>query len=197
MVADFGIALAVTRSAGERLTDTGLSLGTPQYMAPEQALGDRQISARADVYSLGVVQDERLAGERPFTGSTAQAVVARVLTERPRSLTAERPSVPLAVDVVVRKALEKLPADRFASAAEFALALDGQAVAAASSGDPGPRTIRSPLGAPATRSWKCTSRSRRRSSRNGVPSRRLRGFSSRPGGRGASRSASRRAPCHR
>jgi serine/threonine-protein kinase len=86
LVADFGIALAVEQAGGSRLTQTGLSLGTPHYMAPEQAMGERHVDARADVYALGAVTYEMLAGEPPFTGPTAQAVVAKVITERPRPL---------------------------------------------------------------------------------------------------------------
>jgi len=129
VVADFGIALAVSRSdGGSRLTETGMSLGTPHYMAPEQAMGAREITPKADVYALGCVLYEMLAGEPPFTGPTAQAIVARVMTEEPRSLTLQRHTVPAQVEAVVRRALEKLPADRFASAAEFAAALGGMAV---------------------------------------------------------------------
>jgi serine/threonine-protein kinase len=123
LVADFGIALAVSNAGGQRMTQTGLSLGTPQYMAPEQAMGERGVDARADVYALGAVTYEMLAGEPPFTGPTAQAVVARVLTEAPRPLGAQRPSVPAHVDAAVRTALEKLPADRWATAHAFAHAL--------------------------------------------------------------------------
>ena len=123
LVADFGIALAVEQAGGQRMTQTGLSLGTPQYMAPEQAMGERTIDARADIYALGAVTYEMLAGEAPFTGATAQAVVARVITEQPKSLTAQRRSIPPGVDEAVRTALEKLPADRFQSAGEFARAL--------------------------------------------------------------------------
>jgi serine/threonine-protein kinase len=83
LVADFGIALAVQSAGGQRMTQTGLSLGTPQYMSPEQAMGDRAIDARSDVYALGAVTYEMLVGDPPFGGSTAQAVVAKVLTERP------------------------------------------------------------------------------------------------------------------
>src|SRR5512141_2398470 len=86
LVADFGIALAVQQAGGQRMTQTGLSLGTPQYMSPEQATGERQIDARADVYALGAVTYEMLAGEPPFSGPTVQAIVARVLTEEPRGL---------------------------------------------------------------------------------------------------------------
>jgi len=123
VVADFGIALAVQQAGGERMTRTGLSLGTPQYMAPEQAMGDRVVDARADVYALGAVTYEMLAGEAPFAGPTAQAVVARVLTESAPPLAARRPSVPPHVDAAVRVALEKIPADRFAGASAFAAAL--------------------------------------------------------------------------
>jgi len=124
MVADFGIALAVQHAGGTRMTQTGMSLGTPQYMAPEQAMGERNIDARADVYALGAVTYEMLAGEPPFTGPTAQAIVAKVMTERARPLHTLRDTVPQYVDVAVATALEKLPADRFASAAQFASALD-------------------------------------------------------------------------
>ena len=123
LVADFGIALAIQQAGGARMTQTGLSLGTPQYMAPEQAMGERTVDARADVYALGAVLYEMLAGEPPFTGPSAQAIVARVMTERPRPLDALRDTVPPHVEVAVRTALAKLPADRFPSAAAFAAAL--------------------------------------------------------------------------
>jgi len=127
LVADFGIALAVTEAGGSRLTETGLSLGTPMYMSPEQATGEREITARADVYSLGAVTYEMLLGEPPFTGPSAQAIVARVLTEDPRPLTAARRTVPPAVEDAVLAALEKLPADRPVSAASFASLLAASA----------------------------------------------------------------------
>jgi serine/threonine-protein kinase len=124
LVADFGIALAASRTdGGSRMTETGMSLGTPHYMAPEQAMGEKEITPRADVYALGCVLYEMLAGEPPFTGPTAQAIIARVMTEAPRSLTLQRHTVPQYLEAVVRKALEKLPADRFASAAQLADAL--------------------------------------------------------------------------
>jgi serine/threonine-protein kinase len=123
LVADFGIALAVSAAGGTRMTETGLSLGTPHYMSPEQALGEREITARSDVYALGCVLYEMLVGEPPFTGPTAQAVVARVVTELPRSLTAQRHTIPPEVEAAVFQSLEKLPADRFPSAAAFSAAL--------------------------------------------------------------------------
>ena len=123
LVADFGIALAVSAAGGARMTQTGLSLGTPQYMAPEQAMGERAIDGRADIYALGAVLYEMLVGEAPFTGPTVQAIVARVMTENPRPVTGQRRSVPPHVNVAILKALEKLPADRFHSAAEFSKAL--------------------------------------------------------------------------
>ncbi|MES1259722.1 MAG: protein kinase, partial [Gemmatimonadota bacterium] len=120
LVADFGIALAVQNVAGQRLTATGLSLGTPQYMAPEQAMGEKSIDGRADIYALGCVLYEMLVGEPPFTGPTAQAVVARAMVETPRAPTAARPSIPPSVNDAILTALERLPADRQPSAARFA-----------------------------------------------------------------------------
>ena len=123
LVADFGIALAVTAAAGQRLTQMGLSLGTPQYMSPEQAMGEREIDARSDIYSLGAVTYEMLVGEPPFTGHSAQAIVGKVITERPPLASVARDTVPVTVAEAVHRALSKLPADRFATAAEFASAL--------------------------------------------------------------------------
>ena len=120
LVADFGIALAVQSAGGARMTQTGLSLGTPQYMSPEQAMGERTIDARSDVYALGAVTYEMLIGEPPFTGPSVQAIVARIMSEEPRGLGAQRKTIPANVDDAVMRALEKLPADRFSSAAEFA-----------------------------------------------------------------------------
>src|SRR5205085_11892691 len=107
VVADFGIALAVSKAGGARVTQTGLSLGTPQYMSPEQATGDRAVDQRTDIYSLGAVTYEMLTGEPPHAGSTTQAVIARVLTETPRSVRVGRPSVPEHVELAVMRALEK------------------------------------------------------------------------------------------
>ncbi|MGI8619701.1 MAG: protein kinase domain-containing protein, partial [Gemmatimonadaceae bacterium] len=122
LVADFGIALAVS-TAGTRMTETGMSLGTPHYMSPEQAMGEREITARSDVYALGAVTYEMLVGEPPFTGPTAQSIVAKVLTEEPRPLVPKRHTIPRHVETAILTALEKLPADRFSTAAEFSAAL--------------------------------------------------------------------------
>jgi Tol biopolymer transport system component/tRNA A-37 threonylcarbamoyl transferase component Bud32 len=122
LVADFGIALAVS-TAGTRMTETGMSLGTPHYMSPEQAMGEREITARSDVYALGCVLYEMLTGDPPFTGSTAQAIVARVVTETPRPMLPQRSTIPPHVEAAVLTSLQKLPADRFKTAAEFAEAL--------------------------------------------------------------------------
>jgi serine/threonine-protein kinase len=123
VIADFGIALAVRNAGGNRVTQTGLSLGTPQYMSPEQATGDRDIDARTDIYSLGAVAYEMLTGEPPHTGGTAQAVIARVLTEKPRGVRASRPNVSVHIEQAIEQALEKLPADRWETAQQFADAL--------------------------------------------------------------------------
>jgi Tol biopolymer transport system component/tRNA A-37 threonylcarbamoyl transferase component Bud32 len=122
LVADFGIALAAT-SAGTRMTETGMSLGTPSYMSPEQAMGERALDARTDVYALGCVLYELLVGEPPFVGPTAQAIVTKVVTERPTPPSRARDTVNEALDDVVLRALSKVPADRYATAAEFSAAL--------------------------------------------------------------------------
>ncbi len=144
LVADFGIALAVQQAGGARMTQTGMSLGTPQYMAPEQAMGDKSVDHRADIYALGAVTYEMLAGEPPFTGPNSQAVVAKVLTTDPISLAVKRRSVPAHVEDAVLTALEKMPADRFATAAEFSLALAGGAGAIPASQAATARRSRSP-----------------------------------------------------
>jgi len=127
MVADFGIALAVSAAAGGRMTETGLSLGTPHYMSPEQATAEKEISARSDIYSLASVLYEMLAGQPPHSGGSAQQVIMKILTEAPPPVTVLRKSVPPNVAAAVARALEKLPADRFGSAAEFAAALGNSA----------------------------------------------------------------------
>jgi serine/threonine-protein kinase len=130
VIADFGIALAVAQAGGQRVTQTGLSLGTPQYMSPEQASGERQLDGRTDIYALGAMTYEMLTGEPPHVGHSAQAIIAKLMTEEVRPLTVLRRSVPPAVDVAVRRALEKLPADRFATAGAFAMALGDGTVSA-------------------------------------------------------------------
>jgi Tol biopolymer transport system component/tRNA A-37 threonylcarbamoyl transferase component Bud32 len=123
VVADFGIALAVHHAGEQRMTQTGLSLGTPQYMSPEQAMGEKNVDKRADVYALGAVLYELLTGEPPFSGASVQAIVAKVLTERPPRPSTVRDTIPPHVEAAILTALAKLPADRFATAAQFADAL--------------------------------------------------------------------------
>jgi serine/threonine-protein kinase len=123
VVADFGIALAVGAGGGARLTETGLSVGTPYYMSPEQATGDQQVGPASDIYSLGCVVFEMLVGEPPYLGNTAQAVLGKIIQGEPVSATSARTSVSAHIDAAIRKALEKLPADRFTSAQEFGRAL--------------------------------------------------------------------------
>ncbi len=125
MVADFGLARAVSTAGGERLTETGLTLGTPVYMSPEQATGDGRLDGRSDLYSLGCVLYEMLAGEPPFTGRTPQVILARRLSEPvPRLITIRE--VPEGVERAVARALARAPADRFASADQFAGALEAR-----------------------------------------------------------------------
>jgi Tol biopolymer transport system component len=123
LVADFGIALAVSAAGGTRLTDTGLSLGTPEYMSPEQATGERELDARSDVYSLGAITYEMLVGEPPHIGNTVQAIIAKVVSAEPQPVSRVRHSVPSNVEAAVLCALAKTPADRFGSGGEFAEAL--------------------------------------------------------------------------
>ena len=123
LVADFGIALAVQSAGGQRMTQTGLSLGTPQYMSPEQAMGERTIDARSDIYALGTVVYEMLTGAPPFTGASVQAIVARVLSSETEPPSRVRDTIPANVEQAVLTALAKLPADRQASAVELATAL--------------------------------------------------------------------------
>ncbi|HEY9229102.1 MAG TPA: protein kinase, partial [Gemmatimonadaceae bacterium] len=127
IVADFGIARALATPADGGLTQTGVSIGTPGYMSPEQATGERQLDARSDVYALACVLYEMIAGEPPFTGPNVQAVIARMLTETPRSLRGARAGMTDALDVAVARGLARVPADRFASAAAFSSALESAA----------------------------------------------------------------------
>ena len=149
MLADFGIALAVKEAGGNRLTQTGLSLGTPQYMSPEQATGDRGIDARSDVYSLAAVLYEMLAGEPPVTGASAQSMIAKLMTETPTHLRVLRNTVPPELDAAVARALSKTPADRFTSAGEFGRALAAKPTTepqlSAATAAPAPRRSRGPM----------------------------------------------------
>jgi tRNA A-37 threonylcarbamoyl transferase component Bud32 len=137
LIADFGIALALG-TAGARLTETGLSLGTPYYMSPEQATGDQQVGPAADLYALGCVLYEMLIGEPPYVGATAQAVLGKVIQGGPVSATEQRPTVPANVDAAIRRVLEKLPADRFTGAQSFANALGDPAFRHGSAGTSAP-----------------------------------------------------------
>ena len=135
-VADFGVARALEAAGGGQLTESGMAVGTPAYMSPEQASGAGQVDARTDIYALGCVLYEMLSGEPPFTGPTPQAVIARRLTESPRPLRATRERVTAHIQEAVGRALARAPADRFQSAAEFARALN-----AGHGSEPGTATI--------------------------------------------------------
>ncbi|HMA02659.1 MAG: protein kinase domain-containing protein [Gemmatimonas sp.] len=134
LVADFGIARALVGEEG--LTQTGIAIGTPAYMSPEQASADKSTDARTDTYALGAVLYEMLAGEQPYTGATAQAVILKRFTEPVPSVRTTRPNVPESVDVAIQRALAPVPADRFASAAEFARAIGSAATSAATAATP-------------------------------------------------------------
>jgi serine/threonine protein kinase/tetratricopeptide (TPR) repeat protein len=123
VVADFGIAKAIAGAGSERLTETGLTIGTPAYMSPEQAGGSQDLDGRSDLYSLGCMLYEMLAGQPPFTGPTADSVVRQRLAAEPPSITIVRPAVPAPVAAALERALAKTPADRFTTAAQFAAAL--------------------------------------------------------------------------
>src|SRR6266852_6730603 len=123
LVADFGIARAISAAGSERLTETGIALGTPAYMSPEQATEDGEVDGRSDVYALGCVVYEMLAGGPPFTGPTAQAILARHAVDPVAPIRTVRDTVSAGVERAVLKALAKVPADRYARAAEFAQAL--------------------------------------------------------------------------
>ncbi len=144
LVADFGIALAVQTAGGTRLTQTGLSLGTPQYMSPEQAMGERTIDARSDQYALAAMTYEMLTGDPPFSGSSVQAIVAKVLSERPTAVRTLRDTVPPHVEAAVLTGLNKLPADRFATLDAFARALAGEGSATLASPSLTPGDARRP-----------------------------------------------------
>src|SRR5688500_4460402 len=143
LLADFGIGRALA-AGGEHLTATGTAIGTPAYMSPEQAAGERDLDARSDIYALGTVLYEMLAGETPFAAPTAQAMIARRFTETPKPLRAVRDSVPELVENAVQKSLARTAADRFATAADFAQAIGTSTTtpAAATPPPPAPRARR-------------------------------------------------------
>jgi serine/threonine protein kinase/Tfp pilus assembly protein PilF len=136
VIADFGIARAISQAGGggEHVTEVGLAIGTPEYMSPEQAAGDRELDARCDVYGLACVIYETLAGEPPFAGDSARAIIARHLSEQARPVRAHRPDAPAGAERALARALAKDPADRFASVAEFITALEETGPAAAAPG---------------------------------------------------------------
>jgi serine/threonine-protein kinase len=144
LVADFGVARATGSGTGESpaLTGTGLAIGTPAYMSPEQATGEHSLDARSDLYSLGCVLYEMLAGEPPYGGPTAHVILARMLTEAPRPLGTIRQGLPPAVERIVSTAMARAPADRFPSVAEFSRELEA---VAAQITTPGSGTITSSL----------------------------------------------------
>jgi serine/threonine protein kinase len=146
LVADFGIARAL--AADEHLTQTGMSVGAPAYMSPEQASGDKAVDARTDVYSLGAVLYEMLAGEPPYTGPTVQVVIMKRFTEPVPSVRKARPSVPDGVDQAIQRALAPIPADRFATAAEFGRALQPDMTVASAA----PTSVATPVPSPSLRS---------------------------------------------
>jgi TolB-like protein/tetratricopeptide (TPR) repeat protein/tRNA A-37 threonylcarbamoyl transferase component Bud32 len=130
LLTDFGIAYAIEDGSGHarpgRITESGVTLGTPAYMSPEQSVGDEAVDSRSDIYSLAVVVYEMLSGSPPFTGPNPRAIMARRLVERPASLAIVRPGLPPTVEAAVNRALARLPAGRFETAAEFAVALCGR-----------------------------------------------------------------------
>jgi serine/threonine-protein kinase len=150
VVADFGIARAISEASEERLTETGLAVGTPAYMSPEQAMGERLVDGRSDIYSLGSVLYEMLAGEPPYTGPTAQAIMARKLSEPVPPLQSVRDTIPPPIEYVVRKALARVPADRFQTAAQFSDTL-GRAITPGA--DLGAITVSGELPASRTERW--------------------------------------------
>ena len=126
IVADFGIARALHAAGGESLTGIGIAIGTPAYMSPEQAAGERDLDARSDVYALGCVLHEMLAGQPPFSGPTVESVIRQHLSTEPPPVTDLRPSVPESVTVALKRALAKVPADRYPSAARFVEAMQSE-----------------------------------------------------------------------
>jgi serine/threonine-protein kinase len=144
VVADFGIARALSAAGGDRLTETGLAVGTPSYMSPEQASGEEKVDGRSDIYALGCVLFEMLAGEPPYTGPTVQSVIAKRFTEPLPKLGTVRDTVPDALELAVAKAAARLPVDRFASSDQFKQALSAIGTSRATSSGAAPRTVGRP-----------------------------------------------------
>ncbi len=142
VVADFGIALALSAAAGGRMTETGLSLGTPHYMSPEQATAEKELTNRSDIYSLGCVLYEMLTGNPPHTGATAQQIIMKIVTEEAAPVTKLRKAVPPNVAAAVAKAVERLPADRFETAKGFAEALGNPSFRGATGGTASAAAVR-------------------------------------------------------
>jgi serine/threonine-protein kinase len=148
VVTDFGIARAIDQAGGERLTETGVTLGTPAYMSPEQTTGSRELDGRSDIYSLGCLLYEMLSAEVPYTGPTPMAIMARKLADPLPRISVVRETVPPSVEAVLAKALARLPVDRYATAAEFAAALEH------------PETMVAAAATPARRWWRVRDRPR-------------------------------------
>src|SRR5258705_2400392 len=149
IVTDFGIARAVSAAGGDKLTETGLAIGTPAYMSPEQASGTGQVDRRSDIYSLGCVLYETLAGQPPFTGPTAQAIMARHSLDSVPRLRVVRQTIPDELEAVINRALAKVPADRYATAEQFAAAMTAASTRTVSPVTPGHRPTRRPWCKPA------------------------------------------------
>jgi serine/threonine protein kinase len=128
VVADFGIARAVTEAGGERLTETGIAVGTPSYLSPEQAAGESDLDGRSDVYSLGCVLHEMLTGEPPFTGPNAENIIRKQISAEPTPVSVVRPSVSDEIALTIQRALAKAPVDRFGTAEQLADALSVERV---------------------------------------------------------------------
>ena len=148
LLADFGVGHVLQGTPLDRLTETGILVGTPTYMSPEQAAGERQLDNRTDIYSLGIVLYELLAGEPPYTGPTAQAVMAKRFSGPVPEVRRIRASVPQSVELVLQKVLATIPADRFSTAAQFAEALGTAGLVAANSTSSGPFVSSGSLGQP-------------------------------------------------
>src|SRR5206468_2769770 len=157
LVMDFGVAKAVSEAAGgQTMTTTGLAIGTPSYMAPEQAAADPHLDARADLYALGVLGYELIAGRPPFTGRSPAEILAAHVTQAPQPLTAVRPACATALEQVIAKCLEKRPADRWQSAEDLLAALEPLATPSGGTTPTATRPLAAVFGRPAARNWLLT-----------------------------------------